>query len=831
MPSHRELTVILFCDIEGYSALMQESESKALAILNHYHEVLQIETKQYGGTIVKNYGDGSLCLFGSAINAVQCAIQIQKSLKNDPEVPLRIGIHVGDIVHKNDDVYGDGINVASRLEQNCVPGGIVFSRSIYNELKNQDSFKSIHLGKFSFKNIQEDVDVYTLDVEGINVSKSSDFKRAKIKTARQKMIVRLSSVVVVIILVLISAFTVFKSGNDYFGERGWVLLMPLENKTDEANLSGSLDNAIRSGIQQSGYINILPQSRIQQTLQRMGRSSNDSVDLETAKEIAIREGAHVIVKGYIEKVGDNYLLTAQIINPETEIDLYRTTVRARNSTKILNATDQLINKIRKGLGESLISRIEKSKSLPAATTNSLSALKYFSDGSKFWYSGQYDEAIEMYKKAYELDSNFVWVRVGMGMYYYYIEGDKPKSEIHFRYAELNLNRVTVKEELWLTALIASLREELSKSILASKGYLSEFPDDHAAWYLLGNIYKKLKRYDEAILAYEKALQINPSDYNSLINIATVQNIQNHFENSYEYYNRAFEIMPQYRVSNNLNHEFGFLLVNMDSIESAKQNFELMLQGDDKHSIANGHRSLALLDMYQGKLKSAVEHLQECIEYRSIVNNGLSLARDRMYLTSAYIMQGSLEEAKGQLAEVDQISQNTYMATHWLRNWGSLCIQMNNIAKAQEINRLLESRIYPQNEADKSNHQLLTGNILIMTDSVEEGIELLESALRLNEDSYNKGHLANAYFKLDKMSVKAENLFKEIINSQDLGWEAQELYLTSYLRLAEIYENKGEIDESIKYYREFLTLWKNADYDLALIHQIENKIKHFDIQRL
>lgn len=829
MASHRKLTVIFFCDIEGYSALMQSSETKALTILSHYKQVLNDQTIRHGGTIIKDYGDGSLCLFESAVEAVNCAVQIQKSLKSEPKVPLRIGLHIGDIVHNQDDVYGDGINIASRLEQLCIPGGIVFSKYIYNEVRNQDNYDSVYLGAFSLKNIKEDIDIYALDLEELNVPKPGDYKQTRAKLNKKKRVIRLSLVGLALAIIIISAFTVTKSGNDYFIDRGWILLMPFENMTGDTNLSGSLDNVIKSGIQQSGYINIIPQSRIRESLQRMGRSGNDSIDIEVAKEIAIREGALVIVKGYIEQINDNYLLTAQVINPESEVDLYRTTIRSENRAGILNATDILVKNLRKGLGESLISRYQNSKSLPAATTSSLNALKYLSDGQNYYSIGQYDEAVSMYEKAIVLDSNFVWARVALGMYYYY-QGDVPVAENHFNNAEINLERVTDKEKLWFTSLIASSRGNIDKSIIALKGYLLEFPDDATAWYNLGVIYfRDLLEYDMAIYAFNESLKIYPNGVNSMINLATVYVRLNEYSNSYKFYTQAFDIVPYYRVASNLNHEFGFLLVLMDSIESGRQNFRMMLQSGDKDKVADGYRSLGLVDMYQGKLKSGVDRLKECIKFRMINSNGLSLARDHMYLASAYIMQGSFIEAEEQLDEVAKISQNTYLGTTWLRNWGNLCLQTNNLEKAKEINSLLESRIYTQNELDKANHRLLSGNIMILSDSIEEGIELLESALILAKNGYSKGHLANAYFKLDRTSEKAEMLYKEIIMDKDIGWEAQELFIISYIRLAEIYESRGQTEESISYYEKFLSLWKDADKEILLKSQVFDKIEQYNIK--
>ena len=828
MPSNRKLTVIFFCDIEGYSALMQSSETKALKILNHYKQVLNDLTLQHGGSIIKDYGDGSLCLFESAVEAVNCAVQIQKALKSEPKVPLRIGLHIGDIVYSEDDVYGDGINIASRLEQMCIAGGIVFSNYIYNEIKNQDNYDTVYLGAFSLKNIKEDVDIYALDLEDLNVPKPEDFKHYRARSVKKRRALIFSIFILVISISLISAFTILKSGNDYFSNRGWILLMPLENKTQKFNLSGSLDNVLKSGIQQSGYINILPDSRIRASLGRMGRSVTDSVDMKTAKEIAIREGALVIVNGYIEQIGDNYILTAQIIDPTTEVDLFITSERFENRSEILDAADKLVGNLREGLGESLISRFQNNTSLPAATTSSLEALKLLHDGQQFYNRGQYNEAVSLYNKAIELDSNFVWARIALGMYYYY-HGDKPTGEEHFKNAEFNLTRVTAKEKLWFTSLMASSRGDIDKSIVSLKEYILRFPDDYDAWYNLGVMRKNRQEYDLAINAFTESLRINNNAVNSLINIATIYNALNDYENAYKFYIKAFDIVPYYRVWSNLNNEFGFLLVKMDSIESAEKNFKLMFDGDNKQNVANGHRSLALLAMYQGKINSAIDHLKESINYRTIVNHSLSIARDRMYMASAYIIQGDSAEAYQQLDEIDKISQTTYLATTWLKYWGNLCIQAGNVSKAREINRLLKSRIYPQNNIDKANHDLLSGNILLASDSIDAGIDLLKSANRLSEDNYDKGHLAFGYFKKDRKSEQAEIIYKEIINEKMMGWEGQEIYLNSYLRLAEIYESRGQVDKAIEYYNKFLNIWKDADKDILLSSQILDKVDQFDIK--
>lgn len=830
MQQHR-LVAIMFTDIVGYTALMGSDEERAFEMLEKNRDIHTRLLEKYNGTLIKEMGDGMLISFDLGTDAVRCAIEIQIASK-EKNIPLRIGIHQGEVVFEDSDVFGDGVNLASRLQASAEVGSISITGSVYRDVKNKKDIHTQFIEEKYFKNVDESVKTYNVSCEELPDSVGSvaysEKKNANVRTPPKRGIIKLSLVVLTVLLVLISAFTVFNSGNDYFKERGWLLLMPFENKTDEGNLTGSLDHLIKSGIQQSGYVNILPQSRIKKTLRRMGRSINDSVDLETAKEIAIRDGVHVIVKGNVEKIGGNYLLTAQIINPETEVDLYRTTVTASDSTSILKAVDKLVRRIRSGLGESMISRIQNNKFLPAATTASLDALKHFTDGNIYWGKQQYKEAITQYNKAFELDSNFVWNRVTMGNYYTYIEGNIPEAEIHYQSAERNLGNVTNKEKLWLTSLIASNRGDDNKSILALKEYLLEFPDDHDAWYNLGNSYKDISEYMKAIEVYKEALRIAPNDDWSLINTAVIYNNGiRQYDKSYEFYTKAFDLWPDNKISQN--HMFGFLLVKMDSIESARQHFNLMFKGNDKANKATGHRSHALLDMYQGKIKSAINHLQEGIAYRTILGNGLSTARDRMYLASAFFMENSFAEAEKQLEEVNEISQNTYLAPYWLMIWGNLCVQNNDLDKAKEINQLLASRVNPKNESDKANQAVLSGNILIASDSISGGIQLLESGLRLREEDLIKGYLANAYFISDRGSEKAEILFKEIIKGKKiLGFEGQQLYVSAHLHLAEIYEDRAQIETATKYYKAFLSLMKNADEDNPVVRQIVNKLEQFNI---
>src|SRR5205814_4913154 len=116
MPNHRQLAAIIFTDIEGYTAIMQQDEATAITLRNRYREVVQTNHKRFNGTIIQYYGDGSLSMFQSAVEAVQCALEMQLAFRQPPQVPVRIGAHIGDIIIDENDIYGDGVNITSRIE-------------------------------------------------------------------------------------------------------------------------------------------------------------------------------------------------------------------------------------------------------------------------------------------------------------------------------------------------------------------------------------------------------------------------------------------------------------------------------------------------------------------------------------------------------------------------------------------------------------------------------------------------------------------------------------------------------------------------------------------
>jgi|GEM_PF-1510318 len=166
----RKLAAIMFTDIVGYSALAQKNEALALKLLEEHRQLLRPLFRKHQGTEIKTIGDAFLVEFTSTLEAICCAAEIQEALKDydaaasgqSVKIQIRIGLHMGDVVYRENDVFGDGVNIASRIEPLAKPGGICLSQQVYDQVHNKFAGKFIKLGAVTLKNIQTPLNVYRL---------------------------------------------------------------------------------------------------------------------------------------------------------------------------------------------------------------------------------------------------------------------------------------------------------------------------------------------------------------------------------------------------------------------------------------------------------------------------------------------------------------------------------------------------------------------------------------------------------------------------------------------------------------------------------------------
>ncbi|MBK8652748.1 MAG: tetratricopeptide repeat protein [Haliscomenobacter sp.] len=175
---NRKLVAIMFTDMVGFTALMQRDERLGLEKRNRHKQVFEAQHQSFKGEIIQYFGDGTLSIFNNSIDAITCAIEIQKELRAPVEVPLRIGIHSGNVVIEDDGIIGDAVNIASRIESFANIGGVLISDAVLDQVKNQAHWSFVSLGKFSLQNVERPFEIFAVASEGLVVP-DPDFLHGK----------------------------------------------------------------------------------------------------------------------------------------------------------------------------------------------------------------------------------------------------------------------------------------------------------------------------------------------------------------------------------------------------------------------------------------------------------------------------------------------------------------------------------------------------------------------------------------------------------------------------------------------------------------------------
>ena len=307
MPQSRQLAAIMFTDIVGYTAMMQANEQKAVAVIQHYNSALEKLVGQFNGQVLNYYGDGSLCIFHSATDAAHCSLAVQKELKNDPEVPLRIGLHIGEVFFEHEKALGDGVNVASRIQSLGQENMILVSSEFYDKIKNNSSFSTISLGQFNFKNVDKPLEVFALTNEGLFIPQRSKMEgKLKKKSGKRRIIIAAS----LLILFCVVGFLIYKTFFTGRAESGSndqsIAVLPF------VDMSPAKDQEYFSDGMSEELLNLLSKIQGLKVISRTSSFSFKGKNLDVRK-IGENLGVANILEGSIRKSGNTIRITAQLI--------------------------------------------------------------------------------------------------------------------------------------------------------------------------------------------------------------------------------------------------------------------------------------------------------------------------------------------------------------------------------------------------------------------------------------------------------------------------------------------------------------------------------------
>jgi len=359
--SERRLAAIMFTDIVGYTALMGSDEDKAFDMLARNHTIHETIIKKHNGTLIKEIGDGTLASFPLASNAVRCAMDIQKEAKS-LKIPLKIGIHEGEMVFAGADVLGDGVNVASRLQELSQEGCITISGTVQKDIKNKAGINTKFIGDKKLKGVDDRVKVYEVFWEE---EKEKPIEGDEVKSKIKLLYYVIAGIVVVLVAVIVWQFLPSKETSPSIPEvvDKSIAVLPFRNDSpDQENeyfCNGMMEELL-THLQKITDLNVKSRTSVEQY-------RDPQKDLKIiAKELEVA----FIVEGSVRKVGDDLRITTQLIDAISGDHLWAETYDGKYTDEIFEFQSNTAKKVAASL-QAVITPFEEKRIDQKPTTEIL----------------------------------------------------------------------------------------------------------------------------------------------------------------------------------------------------------------------------------------------------------------------------------------------------------------------------------------------------------------------------------------------------------------------------------------------------------------------------
>jgi adenylate cyclase len=556
MSRNRQLVAIMFTDIQGYTAMMQHDEGIAIKIRERHRKIFNNTTKKFNGKILQYFGDGTLSIFTSTIDAVKCAIEMQKGFQEEPVIPVRIGIHSGDIIHSNEEIIGDGVNVASRIESLAVPGSIFISDKVYDEIKNQSSIETQPLKTFELKNVDRPIQVFAISNKGLvfpnldeinddSIDSKSKLKKEKRKKAKKKkensfrwLIFTLTG----LIFIAAGYFLIpklFNAGKTLEIPDKSIAVLAFKNMSNDPSQEyfsdGLSEEILNSLVKLEG-------------LKVAGRTSSFSFKGENTdiKDIGEKLNVSMVLEGSVRKSGNNIRINVQLIKTADGYNIW-TEQFDFEFDDIFVVQEEIASKIAKMLRLTIREEI---KSKPP--TLNMEAYENYNKG-RYLLSQDFEGtkmALEFFEKAIEGDPEFALAYAAKadamldGIFYGLYDWNETFPEI----IRLAFKSISLDEDIayghkilayvhlmyfwdWETA-----KNEYNKAIKLGL----DDPDQFITWY---NII--LNKFDLAIKDAKEILKREPLSVEGHWHVGICYLYGKHYDKAIEMFRSAIELNPNY----------------------------------------------------------------------------------------------------------------------------------------------------------------------------------------------------------------------------------------------------------------------------------------------
>jgi len=601
-----------------------------------------------------------------------------------------------------------------------------------------------------------------------------------------------------------------------FNSQDSVLIANFENQTGDPRFDQALETAFTVSMEQSRHANIFPRAKLGSVLALMGKAPEERITAALGREICQRENIRGLITASITRTGEEYALSAELIDPQTGETVRSYSERSYGEGHILDALDVIASDIRRDLGESLYQIHENTKSLPQVTTASLDALRDFADGSALWHQGKYKDGVTLFRAAVLADSDFAMAHAALGnAYYSFVYNDSPKGDEEYQKALALTSRTTDRERMYIEVNYVDSQGHYNEAEGLYQAFLQRYPDD---WTILGNYARLLRthgRADEAIDRYKEMLRVVPNDARTLLELATAYKTLGRFQEAIGAYTQAFQIDPSIMTAGDVSREYGMALILNGELPRAEAVFTSLLSYQSTRE--SGLRSLALLDLYRGKYSSARPLLEEALVYdEGLKTEPVSVAREHLQLAilaegdgDVRMEQRELDSAMGNFAT---ISPKVILGA-WI---GSEYAQAGLAPQTEQIEKTIEPLVDGNNPEQVAYGHYLQGEIALLHGENDKAIQLFTLSIQEKSTPFGMEGLARAYQQSGNMD-QAIMQYEKFIASPDHGllWEPQQRWIAAHYTLASDDLAVGKLAEAKEALDPLFTLWSLADPELPL----------------
>lgn len=615
----RKLSAILAADVVGYSALMESDEAGTFERLRAGRkELFEPEIGRHHGHIFKLMGDGMLAEFGSVVDAVECAVSLQRGLSERntavseaKRIQVRIGINLGEVIVDGDDRYGEGVNIAARLQQLASPGGICVSGKVAREVEKKLAFGFEPMGAQKVKNIAEPVQAYNVILDPATASKSINSN----KYLRSWRIPATATGAVLIALGLAAAWwrpwepatqpsaptansaTDRRAAPVSSSDMARIAVLPFDDMSAGAD-KGYLSDAVAEGI-----ITELARSKTYAVIARNSSFKYRGKPTD-ARQIGDELGVDYLLEGSQQKIGDRLKVTAQLLNADDGSHLWANSYN-REIGDLFVVQEEIIRTLADRVGR----KIERP--LPESGATRVSALHYYLLGlaefEKDFSAAENERQRQFSLKAIEADPNSQFGYIGLAWTY--------RNDGNFGWHEEEHNR---DEAFKLAA------EYADKAILLA-------PDYADAHHVRAQIHSDTGEVEQALAQFDQEIALNPSDSNILVSSTNVLLNIGRTDDAIDRIKQAMGIDPFY--PDWFNWQMGWALYQKDDCEAALTAMRKMAK------IPNGaHRMLAGIQACLGNVREAKEALAVFLKD----SPGESISKERREWEKVWTAPGELD---------------------------------------------------------------------------------------------------------------------------------------------------------------------------------------------